>query len=78
MDDSDSGAITAPMFGKIVQVMASPGDVVEKDTPLVILEAMKMEHTLGAPEDGVVAEVNVEAGDQVDDGAVLVSFEEKE
>ncbi len=78
MEDGGSGAITAPMFGKIVQVMAMPGDVVEKDMPLVILEAMKMEHTLCAPENGVVAEVNVVAGDQIDDGAVLVSFEEKE
>lgn len=78
MDDASSGAIIAPMFGKIIQVMTKPGDMVEKDMPLVILEAMKMEHTLCAPEDGVVAEVNVEVGEQVDDGAVLVAFEEKE
>jgi 3-methylcrotonyl-CoA carboxylase alpha subunit len=79
LEDAAGGkAVSAPMSGKIIQVLAAPGDTVKKGAPMIILEAMKMEQTLGAPVAGVVAEVNVEAGEQVDEGAVLVSFEESE
>ena len=65
------GGLRAPMPGKIVAVPAKAGDVVSKGQPIVVLEAMKMEHALTAPFDGVVAEFNVAVGDQVVDGAVL-------
>ncbi len=65
------GGLRAPMPGKIVAAPAKAGDVVTKGQPIVVLEAMKMEHALTAPFDGAVAEFNVAVGDQVVDGAVL-------
>ena len=73
--EGGSGAVTAPMPGKIVQVAVKPGDRVKKGTAIIVLEAMKMEQTLSAAADGVVASVNVGEGDQVNGGAVLVTFE---
>ncbi|MBW3095785.1 acetyl/propionyl/methylcrotonyl-CoA carboxylase subunit alpha [Pseudohoeflea coraliihabitans] len=64
--------ITAPMPGVVKQVLASAGQAVVADEPLVIMEAMKMEMTLTAPRDGEIAEVLVSADDQVSDGAVLI------
>ena len=55
--------------------MAEPAIVVEKGTPLLVLEAMKMEHTIVAPRKGKVIRFHVAAGDQVADGAELVEFE---
>ncbi|MBS0295724.1 MAG: acetyl/propionyl/methylcrotonyl-CoA carboxylase subunit alpha [Proteobacteria bacterium] len=69
------GSIRSPMPGKIVAVQVAAGQSVEKGRPLVVLEAMKMEHALAAPFDGVVAELNAKVGDQVVDGAVLVKVE---
>ncbi len=68
---ASDGALRAPMPGKIVAAPAKAGDKVAKGQPVVVLEAMKMEHALTAPFDGVVAEFNVAVGDQVTDGAVL-------
>ena len=68
------GDIVAPMPGKIIQVLAEPGQAVRKGAPLAVLEAMKMEHTLTAPADAKVAEVPVRPGDQVSEGALLVRF----
>ncbi len=73
----DTGALKAPMPGKIVQVLAVVGAHLSKGAPLVVMEAMKMEQTLAAPADVVIASVNVAAGDQVEAGAALVVFEEK-
>jgi 3-methylcrotonyl-CoA carboxylase alpha subunit len=71
-----SGAgLTAPMPGKIVALLATAGQRVDKGTPLLILEAMKMEHTITAPKDGIVKGFRYAAGDQVTDGAELVEFE---
>ena len=70
------GGCLAPMPGKILAVRVTPGQVVQKGEPLVVLEAMKMEHDVTAPHDGVVREVRVEPGQQVDAGAVLVVLEE--
>ncbi|HEY3813417.1 MAG TPA: acetyl/propionyl/methylcrotonyl-CoA carboxylase subunit alpha [Caulobacteraceae bacterium] len=69
------GSLRAPMPGKIVAVQAKPGDTVEKGRPLVVLEAMKMEHALTAPFDGVVAEVPVKVGDQVTEGTLLAKVD---
>ena len=62
------------MPGKIVHVFVKSGDKVDKGAPLLVLEAMKMEHTITAPRDGVIAGA-LEVGDLVDDGAELVTFE---
>jgi 3-methylcrotonyl-CoA carboxylase alpha subunit len=74
--ESAGTALTAPMPGKIVQVLAKPGDRVKKGQALVILEAMKMEHTLSAPSDRVIEAVRVSAGDQVTEGALVVTFKQ--
>jgi acetyl/propionyl-CoA carboxylase alpha subunit len=68
---ASDGALRAPMPGKIVATPAKPGDTVTKGQPVVVLEAMKMEHALVAPFDGVVREIGVSVGDQVAADAVL-------
>jgi pyruvate carboxylase subunit A/propionyl-CoA carboxylase alpha chain len=65
------GSLLAPMPGSVLRVGATVGDTVTAGQPLIWLEAMKMEHTVTAPSDGVLAELNVEAGQQVDVGSVL-------
>ena len=75
LDEGGSGQLTAPMPGKIVQALVEDGAKVEKGQPLMILEAMKMEHTISAPARGTVTKVNFRAGDQVPEGAVLLQLE---
>jgi len=70
------GHLTAPMSGAIVAVMVKAGDKVARGAPLIVLEAMKMEHTIVAPADGVVASVNYGVGDRVAEGADLVDLED--
>jgi 3-methylcrotonyl-CoA carboxylase alpha subunit len=72
--ESEGGRLTAPMPGKVVAVLAAQGQDVKKGDPLVIMEAMKMEHTIAAPHDGTVDEVLYAVGDQVTDGAPLLAF----
>ncbi|CAN7664142.1 acetyl/propionyl/methylcrotonyl-CoA carboxylase subunit alpha [Neorhizobium sp. LjRoot104] len=67
--------IAAPMPGMVRFVSANTGEKVKKGQSLLILEAMKMEHTLAAPRDGVVLEVTASVGDQVEQGAVLLLLE---
>ncbi len=67
---------TAPMAGKVVKVSVEAGAKVVKGQPLVIMEAMKMEHVLRAPADGIVKNVLFAAGDFVDGGKTVVTFEE--
>lgn len=71
-----AGSLAAPMNGTIVQVLVKPGDSVEAEQALVIMEAMKMEYTIRAPVAGTVTEVYYQAGDLVADGAELLSLEE--
>jgi 3-methylcrotonyl-CoA carboxylase alpha subunit len=73
-DEAHAGHLTAPMSGAIVAVMVKPGDRVAKGAPLIVLEAMKMEHTIVAPADGIVATVNFGVGDRVGEGADLVAL----
>ena len=71
----DEGGLVAPMPGKVLEVLVAQGDVVEAGTPLMVLEAMKMEHRIVAATDGTVVAVHYEAGDQVAQGAVLLDLE---
>ncbi len=66
--------VNAPMPGKILDVKASAGQAVKKGDVLLILEAMKMENEVVAPEDGTVASINVASGDSVEAGAVLATL----
>ena len=77
-DDESHGGLTAPMNGTMVSVMISAGDTVTKDQPLVIMEAMKMEHTIRAPANGMVSVIYYAEGDMVDGGAELLAFEVEE
>jgi len=73
--DDHAGGLKAPMPGKVIALIATAGSVVEKGTPLLVLEAMKMEHTISAPAKGLVKAFHFAAGDQVTDGVELVDFE---
>ena len=73
--DAAIGTLTAPMPGKVLQVLVQAGAKVAKGMPLVILEAMKMEHTIAAPYDGRVAEIHFKAGEQVNEGVELLLLE---
>jgi 3-methylcrotonyl-CoA carboxylase alpha subunit len=70
------GHLSAPMSGTVIAVLVKPGDVVGKGTALLILEAMKMEHTIAAPGEGVVSAVNFRVGEQVQEGADLIDLDE--
>ena len=69
------GGLTAPMPGKVIALIAAVGARVEKGAPLLILEAMKMEHTIAAPASGLVKAFRFNVGEQVSDGAELVEFD---
>ena len=72
--DVAGGSLTAPMPGKVIAVMVEPGATVKKGDPLIILEAMKMEHTVTSPRDGTVAEVHFGTGALVSEGAQLLAL----
>ena len=73
-DVADAGLLTAPMPGKVIALLCDKGAKVRRGQPLVVIEAMKMEHTLSAPSDGEVTELPFAVGDQVAEGAQLVGF----
>jgi len=70
--DAASGPLTAPMPGRVVQVLVAAGDAVRRGQPLMVIEAMKMEHTIAAPRDGVVERIRYEVGDNVEEAAELL------
>jgi 3-methylcrotonyl-CoA carboxylase alpha subunit len=72
---AEVGRLTAPMPGKVVSFAVKAGDAVQKGQPLAVMDAMKMEHTIAAPADGVVAELLFAPGDQVTEGAELLRLE---
>jgi 3-methylcrotonyl-CoA carboxylase alpha subunit len=72
--EPEGGRLTAPMPGKIVAVLVDKGNTVEKGAPLLIMEAMKMEHTIAAPANGVVEDLLYGVGDQVAEGEQLLAF----
>ena len=71
---TEGGRLTAPMPGKVVSIAVKVGDKVAQSQVLVVMDAMKMEHTLAAPFDGVVAELLYAPGDQVAEGAELLKL----
>ena len=76
--DDFGGGLVAPMPGAILSIDIKPGDTVKKGDVLVILEAMKMEHRITAPRDGIVGSVQTEVGEQVENEQLLVTLEEEE
>ena len=77
--DGDLGSgMLAPMPGRVLETQVSEGTEVVKGQLLIVLEAMKMEHRITAPRDGVVAKVHVRADDQVENGQLLVTLAEEE
>ncbi|PHY06206.1 MAG: 3-methylcrotonyl-CoA carboxylase [Alcaligenaceae bacterium] len=70
-----AGGLTAPMPGKVIAVHVSPGDQVKRGQALLVMEAMKMEHTIAAPTDSVVKALLYAVGDQVSEGAALITLE---
>jgi 3-methylcrotonyl-CoA carboxylase alpha subunit len=75
VDESAAGSLAAPMPGKVIAVHVKAGDKVEKGAALLVLEAMKMEHTISAPTNGVVKAIHFAAGEQVPEGAELLTLE---
>jgi 3-methylcrotonyl-CoA carboxylase alpha subunit len=73
--EEEGSGLVAPMPGKVIALLAAPGATVDKGAPLLVLEAMKMEHTISAPHAGTVKSFRYAAGDQVAEGAELVEFE---
>lgn len=66
--------VNAPMPGKILAVKANAGQAVKKGDVIIVLEAMKMENDIVAPQDGTIASVSCAVGDQVEAGALLASL----
>jgi 3-methylcrotonyl-CoA carboxylase alpha subunit len=75
---ADGGALTAPMPGTIVELLVATGQAVTAGDALLVMEAMKMEHTINAPSNGKVAEFFYQVGDLVDNNAVLLDFNAEE
>lgn len=74
-DESGPAHLEAPMPGQVIAVRVATGDAVKRGQDLVVVEAMKMEHTIKAPADGIIRSVSCAAGDQVQRGQALVDFE---
>ena len=72
---ADPGQLRAPMPGSIRQLLVSPGGRLKRGEPVLIMEAMKMEHTLNAPGDGTLIAFRYDVGDFVEEGTQLVEFE---
>jgi 3-methylcrotonyl-CoA carboxylase alpha subunit len=75
--DIAGGRLTAPMPGRVVQLLVAAGETVRQGQAMMVIEAMKMEHTIAAPRDGVVEAVHYAAGDPVEEGAELIALVEE-
>jgi 3-methylcrotonyl-CoA carboxylase alpha subunit len=73
--EEEGSGLVSPMPGKVIALLAKAGDAVDKGAPLLVLEAMKMEHTISAPHAGTVKSFRFAAGDQVGEGVELVEFD---
>ena len=71
----EGGRLTAPMPGKVISVLVRAGQRVAKGDALLVMEAMKTEHTIAAPVDGEVTLIHYGVGDQVPEGEVLVAID---
>jgi 3-methylcrotonyl-CoA carboxylase alpha subunit len=71
-----AGRLTAPMPGRVIELLVAAGAAVQKGQAMMVIEAMKMEHTIAAPRDGIVAAVHFAAGDLVEEGAELIALKE--
>jgi 3-methylcrotonyl-CoA carboxylase alpha subunit len=69
-----AGRLTAPMPGRVVQLFVTAGEAVRRGQALLVIEAMKMEHTIAAPQDGTVAAVPYAVGDLVEEGVELIQL----
>ena len=78
VEEISSGKLTAPMPGKVIAIHVKPGMQVKVGDPLLVVEAMKMEHTITAPFDGEVSEINYAQGEQVNEGDQLIIFKSAE
>ncbi len=74
-EGSSAGVVDAPMPGRVIEVFVRDGDSVERNAPVLVLEAMKMEYTIRAPVAGAVRSLLLRAGDQVSEGARLFAIE---
>jgi len=72
---ASAGRVVAPMPGTVMRILAQPGVALARGAPLIVLEAMKMEHTLRAPADGRITALKCLVGDFVQEGAELADFE---
>ncbi len=77
-EEASAGKLTAPMPGKVIAIHVTPGMQVKVGDPLLVVEAMKMEHTITAPFDGEVFEINYAQGEQVNEGDQLIVFKSTE
>lgn len=75
-EDAGGDVLSSPMPGLVTKVVAKAGDHVSQGDPILMIEAMKMEHTMMAPRDGVLEEVFVSVGDQIMDGTLLLKMQE--
>jgi 3-methylcrotonyl-CoA carboxylase alpha subunit len=73
--DGPPGRLISPMPGRIAALLVAPGAIVEPNQPVLVLEAMKMEHMVRAPKGGILKEFNFRLGDHVGDGVELATFE---
>jgi 3-methylcrotonyl-CoA carboxylase alpha subunit len=69
-----AGRLTAPMPGRVIELLVTAGDPVRQGQPMMVVEAMKMEHTIAAPRDGTVAAVHYAPGDLVEEGAEVIAL----
>ncbi len=74
-DRAPVGSLTAPMPGKIFKILRGPGEEVKKGEPILILEAMKMEHSIRSDKDGKVKKISYQVGELVQGGAVLAEVD---
>lgn len=74
LQEAATGSLKSPMPGRVVRVAVHAGDRVKRGDTLLVIEAMKMEHTICAPSEGVIERVHFAVGEQVEEGATLVSF----
>ena len=73
-EDPSAGKLTAPMPGRVTRVLVGAGAAIRRGEPLMVIEAMKMEHTVTAPVDGIVAAVRFGVGERVEEGAELITL----